>query len=343
MLKNYFVIALRQMRKNKLYVCINTVGLVVGLAIYLFGTLLVEYERSHDMFFANADRIYTAGSIFGPTANIGVAETDGIYTAFAPFIDSEIEEVEEIARVVGERFLLSHDDKHFYQFIRFADPALLKIFDFQYLEGDERAFEDPTALVLSKAIAVKYFGDQPALGRVLTLDHGVSLRVAAVIEELPVNTHFNSTLFGNGPIEVIAPLQALNRATDYDLAGNFNNLSTGDLTYMLLAPGKDQAWLQQSLNGVYERHFPEDSRDFITGVNVRPLVEANTMLWDAVGLPVLDSIRLLGLLVLIVAIVNYTNLATAQSLGRSRPGSPRVILPGPDCPTRPWSQPGRRT
>ena len=318
MLKNYIVIAFRQMMKNKLYVAINTIGLVVGLAIYLFGTVLVEYERSHDLFFANSDRIYTAGSLFGPTANIGVAETDGIYTAFAPFIDSEIEEVEEIARVVGETYLLSHENKHFYQYIRFADPALLKIFDFEYLEGDESAFDDPTGAILNKATAFKYFGDQPALGKVLTLDHDVSLRVTAVIAELPVNTHFNSTLFSQGPVEVMAPLQVLNRTRDYDLAGNFNNLSSGDNTYMLLAPGKDREWLQQSLNGVYERHFPEDSWDFISGINVRPLVEANTLIWDAAGLPVLDSIRLLGLLVLIVAIVNYTNLATAQSLGRSR-------------------------
>ncbi len=318
MFKNYFLIAWRQLQKNKLYATINVVGLVVGLVVYLFGALLVSYERSHDLFYKNADRIYTAGSLFGPTANVGVGETDGIYTAFAPFIDAEIEEVEEIARTVGVEFLFSHEDKHFYQYIRFADPAFLKIFDFQYIEGDASALEDPSGVLLTRSIAEKYFGQESAYGKVLTLDHEVSLRVTAVIEELPVNSHFSSSLFSNGGIEVVAPLQALNRSNDYDLAGNFNNLSTGDFTYMLLAPGKDRSWLQQSLDGVYERHYPEDMQEFVVGLNVRPLVEANTILWDAVGLPVLDSIRLLGFLVLVIAIVNYTNLATAQSLGRSR-------------------------
>ena len=318
MLKNYFIIAWRQLLKNKLYASINTIGLTVGLAVYIFGSMLVSYERSHDLFYANADRIYTVGSLFGPTANIGIGETDGIYTAFAPFIDAEIEEVEEIARTVGAEFLISVEDAHFYQQVRFADPAFLKIFDFEYLEGDASALDDPSGVLLNKATARKFFGDKPALGQVLTLDHDVSLHVSAVIEELPSNTHFSSSLMSEGGLEVVAPLQALHRANDYDLAGNFNNLSSGDYTYLLLAQDKDRSWLQQSLDGIYDRHFPEDGREFITGLNVRPLVEANTILWDAVGLPVLDTIRLLGFLVLVVAIVNYTNLATAQSLGRNR-------------------------
>ena len=117
---------------------------------------------------------------------------------------------------------------------------------------------------------------------------------------------------------MVAPLAALNRAADYDLAGNFNNLSTGDHTYMLLAPSRDRIWLQSAIDGIFERHYPDLDQEFVVGMRVRPLREVNTYIWDAVGLPVLDSVRLLALLVLVVAIVNYTNLASAQSLGRSR-------------------------
>lgn len=318
MLGNYLLLAWRQLMKNKLYAAINVLGLTVGMAAYLFSTLLVNYERSHDLFFANAERIYTAGSVFGPAATIGVNETDGIYTAFGPFIDEEIEEVEEVARTVRREFLLSHEDDHFYQQIRFVDPAFMRIFDFQFIEGDATALQAPSGVIITAPIAAKYFGAESAMGKVFTLDHGETLHVAGVIEELPTNTHFGSSLMSEHAIEVVAGLQALNNADGYQLEGNWNNLSSGDYTYMLLAPDKDEAWLQQSLDGVYDRHFPQEGRDFISGMRVRPLVEANTMLWDAVGLPVLDSIAILGLLVLVVAIVNYTNLATAQSLGRSR-------------------------
>ena len=77
MVKSYLVIAWRHILKNKLYAAINILGLVVGLAVYIFGSLLVTYERSHDTFYKNSDRIFTAGSIFSATANIGVGETDG--------------------------------------------------------------------------------------------------------------------------------------------------------------------------------------------------------------------------------------------------------------------------
>ena len=318
MLRNYLMIAWRQIVKNKVYAGINTLGLVVGLLVFVAGVLLVSYERSHDQQWEKADRIYSVGTVFGPTAGVGVSESNGIYTAFAPYIDAEIDDVEEIARTVGGEFLLSHGNDHFYEFVHFADPAFLKIFDFQYLQGDARALEDPTGVLITREVAEKFFADTSVLGQVLTLDHDVSLHVTAVIEDLPANTHFRSLLMGADGFGVVAPLQALNTAPDYDLAGNFNNLSSSDFTYMLLAADKNRSWLQSNIDGVFERHYPNNDRGMVAGLHVRPIGEANTMLWDAVGLPVLDSIRLLALLVLVVAIVNYTNLATAQSLGRAR-------------------------
>jgi putative ABC transport system permease protein len=170
MFKNYLTIAWRQIVKNKVFAGINVLGLVVGLLVFVFGVMLVGYERSHDAHWAESERIFTAGTVFGPEAGIGFNETSGIYTAFAPFIDTEISEVEEIARTVGDEFLLSTEDKHFYEFIRFADPALLKIFDFSYIEGDARALEDPTGVLITREVAKKFFGEESALGRTLTLD-----------------------------------------------------------------------------------------------------------------------------------------------------------------------------
>jgi putative ABC transport system permease protein len=318
MIKSYFVIAWRQIVKNKLYAFINILGLVVGLSIYVFGSLLVSYERSHDQFYQNFDRIFTAGSIFSASSNVGMGEHDGAYTAFTPFIDAEIEEVEAIARTVGREFLVSIEDNHYYRRIRFVDPAFLEIFDFQYLEGDDRALQDPAGVLLTASSAQTLFGEGNALGKVLALDHNLSLHVAAVIKDLPRNTHFVSTLNDDNGFSIIAPLAALNNATGYDLAGNFSNLSSGDFTYMLLPEGTTGEWLQARLDGVFDRHFPEQGKEVVTGLKVRPLTELNTAIWDQVGLPILDSVRLLAFLVLVIAIVNYTNLASAQSLGRSR-------------------------
>ena len=318
MLGNYLLIAWRQLRKNKLYAAINILGLVVGLAIYLFSTLLVDYENSHDLFFENSDRTFTVGSLFTPSANIGVSESDGIYTAFAPLIETEVEGLEAVARTVGREFLLSVDDDHYYEDVVFADPPLLNIFDFDYLAGDPRALEDPTGLLLTRDMAVKLFGTTDVLGRTVELDHEHTLHVTAVIENLPPNTHLNGGMFGNDVFNAVAPLGALSRIRDYDLAGNWNNLSSGNFTYLLMPAGTTKADLQPQLDGIFERHFPDEERQVVSGIKVRKLVEANNVLWDAVGLPILESVSALGLMVLLVAIVNYTNLATAQSLSRAR-------------------------
>ena len=318
MFMNYLVMAWRQLLKNKLYATINILGLVTGLTVYVFGSLLVTYERSHDQFFANADRIFTASSLFSPTAGVGVGLNDGIYTAVGPLIQTDVAELEALARTVRREYLVSIDDNHYYEQIKFTDPDLLRIFDFDYVEGDARALDDPSGILLTQSMAQKYFGNASALGKTLVLDHDTSLHVTAVIADLPRNTHFESSLVNVHNFGVIAPLQALNRAADYDLAGNWNNLSMGDMTYMLFPQGTTIEHVQMRLDGVYDAHFPEDMREFIPGMQARSLAQANTILFDATGMPILESVQILAFLVLVVAIVNYTNLATAQSLSRAR-------------------------
>lgn len=329
MIKNYFLIAWRQITKNKIYALINILGLTVGIAIYVFGSLVSNYEKTHDTFFENHERIFTAGTLFSPSSNTGLPEHDSVASAFGPVIEAEVEELEAVARVVRGDFLLSLENDHYYQGMRFVDPTFLRIFEFDYVEGDSRALDEPTGLLITKSTARKFFGEAPALGQTVTLNHRVSFHVTAVIEDLPANTHFNSALFGT-KLEAVGSMAALARFTGsacgpnsclrfpFDLAGSWSGLASGNLTYMLLPKEKTRAWLQAKLDGVYERHYPEGRRDIVTGVKVRPLVEANTLIWERAGFSLLDTITILGLVILAIAIANYTNLATAQSMGRSR-------------------------
>lgn len=81
MLGNYLLIALRHIFKNELYSSINILGLVVGLMVYLFGSMLADYEQTHDAFFKNSDRIYSIGSVFSPTADLGIRSVNSVHTA----------------------------------------------------------------------------------------------------------------------------------------------------------------------------------------------------------------------------------------------------------------------
>ena len=89
---NHVKVALRNLRKNKLFATINILGLAIGLTVYVFGGLLVTYERTHDMFFENAERIYTIGSTAAPGLNVGIDKLNATYSAVGPIIETELRE-----------------------------------------------------------------------------------------------------------------------------------------------------------------------------------------------------------------------------------------------------------
>ncbi|MFC7048717.1 ABC transporter permease [Emcibacter nanhaiensis] len=318
MLKNYIIIALRNLMRNKLYSAINIGGLALGMAIYLFGSVLADYENSHDKFFANSDKIFALGSVVSPTADIGVSQTTGIYSAIGPLIKAELTDVKAVARTLRRQYLMSIDQDSYYQVVRFTDPDFLKIFTLDYIAGDETALEDPNGLLLTESMAMKYFGTTDVLNRVISFDHNVDLHVTAVVRDLPANSHFNASLMDDSKFEVMAPIKALNKLSGYDLEGNWNNLSGGDDTFVLLPQNLSRDWLDAQVQELYQRHASEDTKKFIVSLAVRPLAKMNTVIWDMVGMPAIQAIQLLGFMVLIVACVNYTNLATAQSMGRVR-------------------------
>ncbi len=315
---NNVKIALRNLKKHKLFAFINVIGLAIGLAIYIFGSMLADYERTHDLFFENSARIYTVGTVINPEAGLGIQELDSAHTALGPVIEAEVSEVELVARSLRREFLVTMGADSFYQRIRFVDPALTRIFDFTYLAGDSSAIDDPSGVAISETLAKKYFGDEDPIGKVITLDNEFDFHVTAVISDVPLNSHFNSALVESTGLDVFISFHALSRLRDYDPAGEWQNLSMNDLTYVLLPPQLDGDWLSAQVAGIYDRHVPDDSRDIVSAFKVRHLYEANLSLWNALGMPIITVIKILGMLVLVVACVNYTNLATAQSLGRSR-------------------------
>ena len=318
MFRNYIKIALRNILKNRLYAAINIVGLALGFAIYIFGTVLADYERNHDSQFDKVERIYTIGSQFSDTANLSVLGLDGVYTAFAPLLKAGVEEIDAVARTVRREFLLSIGADDYYQNIRFTDPDFVQIFDLDYIEGDASALSDPSAIIFTETTAKKFFGEGPALGKEVALDHTTTLHVGAVVKDLPQDTHFNSSIIGSTGFEALASLQILSRVQDYALEGDWDTLSMGDMTYVLLPEGRDRPWLENQVRSMYEQHYSEDSKEFIVDTPVRHLREVNTFFWEAIGMPVIETIKILGLLVLVIACVNYTNLATAQAIGRGR-------------------------
>ena len=318
MLKSYILIAVRNIVRNKLYAAINVIGLAMGLSIYLFGGLFADYEYSHDTFFKNHQRIYSIGSIFTSEIDVGVSQLDGTVLAVKPILKSEFPDIEFIARTFYREFLFTIGEDNYYQKLRFADPELLDIFNFKFIMGDCSVLENPTNVVITEGMAKKYFGDKNPIGNTLTLDHKNDFVIGAVVGDLPANTHFNSELLENVPFEIIASMTVMERITGINPDEDWDNLSPSNHTYVMLPESLDQAWLQQQVDGVFERHFDEKQKKMIASLFVIPIVELNTSVWNSIGIPVIDVIELLGLFVLVITCLNYTNLATAQSMKRAK-------------------------
>jgi putative ABC transport system permease protein len=319
MFKNYLIVALRNLAKTRLYTTINIVGLAIGLAICIFSNLLVDHERSYDVFFPNADRIYSVYGIFTANAGIGVRSSSGVQTAAEPLIAAEVPGVKASSRLLAREYLIRFEDKKFYQGIRFADPDFTQIFQFDYLSGDPQlALNDPDSLILTESTARKFFGDDTAIGKVISVNNEHDLHVTAVIADIPKNSHFNNNIILDQPLHMISTTRALEQISSFKMEGNWDNMSSQDVVYVLLPEGQSANTVNQQLKDLYERHVPERNKEFLDSFELRELQKLNLFIWETTGLPVLISIQILGLLILIIAIINYTNLATAQIMGRTR-------------------------
>ncbi len=315
---SYLKLALRNLAKNRLYACINIGGLAFGISIFVFSSILLNYETNHDNMFSKRDRTFVVGSIFGPESKQTIREIMNVRTPYGPLFELEIEEAKAVARAFFRPRLLSVEDKGFNVGFRFVDIGFTRIFDFNYLYGDASAIDDPHGLILTASTAKMIFGRTDVLGEVLELEHKESLHVSAVIEDVAIDSHFNSSFMPNGGLTAIASLALLAKLENFPLEGRWTDFSMFDMTYILLPGQYDREWLTDRVNTISDRHAPEDERDYVSALKIMPLVEIHNSVWESMGIPVLESVRLLGILVLLIACVNYTNLATAQSFGRAR-------------------------
>lgn len=276
MLENYLTTAVRALAKNKLFSAINIVGLSIGLAVYVFSQLVADYERTHDGFFPDSERIYAIYAIIKADAGFGLRSSGGIQTSVRPLLAAEVPDIEVSARLIMREFLASYGDKKFYQGIRFADPAFLDIFRLDYIEGNgETALDDPAGVIMSESTARKFFGDESALGKVITFNNEHDLRVTAVFADIPTNSHFMSGIIVDQPLQMIGTTEALARIADWDIEGTWNNLNMGDVTYVKLPVGVAPETVNRQLAGLYDRHAPDRIKEFLGRFELRPLVDLN--------------------------------------------------------------------
>lgn len=339
MLKNYFKIAWRNLMKNKVFSFINILGLSIGLTCCMLITLYILNETSYDRYQKNADNIYQVGTEFKGLGNFKkLPNTPAALGEIMKSVFPQIQQTTRLVRLFAEdKTLLQYTPqndaiKSFYETKGYlADSTFFRMFTYNFIEGNPvTALSNPNSVVLSEEIAKKIFGNQPALNKVI---------------------HISSSTNGDHDFQVTGVFKPINKPSHIDgrfflstMGGNIadmikdagTNLANNNMyyTYLLLAPGTDPKKLEAQFPAFVDKYAGKELKavGFQKGQYLVVLKDIHlhsgsdgdvTPSGSVMYLYILASI---ALFTLIIACINFMNLATARSSRRSSEVGIRKVL-----------------
>jgi len=324
-----FRIAVRQAVRNKEQTIIKIAGLAVGIAVCLVIFLVVRFETSFDDFHPSRDHIYRVVSVFKTPQGIGYESGVPFPTASALRHDyPQLKNVASILSLGGDGLITLRTGKKFQETnsILYAEPQFFDMFAFHWLSGDkQKALTGPNTVVLTRSMAVKYFGDwTSAVGSTLKLDNNRLLQVTGVLEDVPANTDF--------PLRVVISYATLRNTGVSGVLNNWVSIFAQHYCFVTLPDNLSEATFNKDLANVVRRYKPAEN--YNEGMMVVPLKDMhydtrfNTFHNHPFSRALIRTLNLVGLFVLLIACVNFVNLSTAQAINRAREVGVRKVLGG---------------
>jgi putative ABC transport system permease protein len=317
-LKNYLAAAFRNLARGKLYASISIFGLALGLCATLLVALILRNQYGYEHFVAGYDRVYLVVSTLIPQQR-EPDYNEASFSEIAALLKLRFPEIESAARLAARDVVLRHGNVSAKEIVYWADPDVFAVMPMPVVAGDLRAaLRRPDGIVLPRSIARKYFGRDTPIGEALQVADGNVMTVTAVIEDLPDHgTRLRSGIFASG----LASWSALTQL-DSDPANRLSNpggMSVTVMTYLRLAPGGSierlQAAMPAFLDGVLAFRVPGlrvtltlvrlDEAHLFHGFN--PGAHGRLAMSIAVGL-----------VILLIACINFVNLTTARASRRAR-------------------------
>ena len=315
MFKNYLKIALRNMQRQKAYSILNIAGLTLGMTCCILLLLYIQFELSYDQYHENADRIYRVireGKAFTP-APLG------------PKLMTDLPEVAYATRFIKrDDILISHLNNHFLEDnFYWADPEMFNIFTIPLIRGNpQTALLDPFSILLSARMAKKYFNDADPIGKNLTVEDGSEFIVSGIFSNIPDNSHFT--------MDFIAPYKTYFQITGNDITHWFRNFT---YTYFLLRKGVNPEDLERKFPSVIDsylfKNLPVEIKNQLQEPYPRifytqPLTKIHLHSHLRQEISANNDIKYIflfasiAILILIIACINYINLATARASQRAK-------------------------
>jgi putative ABC transport system permease protein len=313
MLRNYLLAAIRHLIRQRVFSIINIFGLALGLSAFLLIYLFVQHELSFEQNHIKADRIYRLSLETFLPKNAGSEKIARIGSSVGDIVKQDFPQVDEVIKIrrLEDRVVQLDSKTRFYESVDFVDPEIFEVFTIPMLAGDpETALLGPSSVVISERIAKKYFGERSAIGSIITLpEDTIQLKVVGVIENLPSTTHLQ--------MDMIAPYQLLDSiGWFYDSWWDYKTY-----TYLLLNEGADPLVFEEQVrrisarytndkeqqSGYRQEYFIQPIKDIHLRSKLRFEISPNS------DIQYVYIFSLIGLLILILASVNFMNLSTASS------------------------------
>lgn len=333
MLRNFYLTAIRNLVKHKSYFFINISGLAIGIASFIFITLYIINELSYDKFHSeskNIYRIHVRGQMMGQGMDMAATASP-----MAQALLNEYPEVSKVTRIKesGAWFIGRGNKKFNEDGVLFADSTFFDVFDFKLLSGDvTTALINPRSVVLTKSYAKKYFGDEDPLGQKLTVEQdSIFYTVTGVMEDVPDHSHMQFDMMGS--------------MSTYKFWNNNQWVSHNHYTYVTLHEGTDVVAFEDKIQNLVYKYV---------GPQVEQFLGTTMEAWESAGnsfgyylMPLEDIYlysnvdeemqansdisyiyiySLIALILLFIAIINFVNLATAQSSSRAKEVGIRKVV-----------------
>jgi putative ABC transport system permease protein len=328
MFNNYLKIALRNIFKHKGYSLINIIGLAIGMACCLLILLYVNDELSYDRYHENADRIYRvieevrlegvgeeSSSMPFPTGDTLPMEYPDAVEASVRFFNFQLPSVSVQYGTSDEK--LFNEPRFF-----FADSAVFEVFSFEMIEGDPKtALEEPNTIVITESMVEKYFEDEDPIGKTLRWQNGVNLNVTGVLKNTPLNSHFQ--------FDFLASFATLRRLYGGNLPQTW--YWNPCWTYILLKEDASPDTLQAQFPALVQKYFPDSIKDKVV-IKLQPLKDIHLKshldyeINPNSDISYIYIFSAIAVFVLLIACINFMNLATARSANRGREVGMRKVL-----------------
>ena len=311
MFKNYFKTVWRGLWKNKSFMILNVMGLSIGMAATFLILLWVQEELSFDRGYKNTDRLY---QVYNRDVNDGVAYTfSSTPNPMGPALKLGYPEIEDVSRTGRDQFLIANKDRQFKPEGMFVDEGFVPMFGFPVIDGDKSGrLKNPGDIYITESLARKLYGNEDAVGKLLTLNDTNTLKVAAVLKDIPSNTSFQ--------FEFLLPWASYDK-----LYGLYTSWTAYNVrTYVLLKKNADLGQVNAKIKHITaehtaKEHTTKELTQFLHPAKRWHLYSKSEggMLTDGA----INKVRIfimVAVLMIVIACINFINLTTARTERKAR-------------------------